>query len=52
MSALLGGGRIASVPVYASEVMPQTPDEVRRIAERVAGHGYAALQARLGAARP
>ncbi len=44
VSALLGGGRIANVPVYASEVMPQTPDEVRRIVERVAGDGYAALK--------
>jgi L-rhamnonate dehydratase len=44
VSELLGGRRVDHVPVYASEVMPQTPDEVRRIAERVAGDGYHALK--------
>src|SRR5262245_42512424 len=44
VSALLGGARITDVPVYASEVMPETPDEVRRIAERVGGDGYTALK--------
>src|SRR5262249_55308342 len=29
---------------YASEVMPETADEVRRIADRVAGAGYQALK--------
>jgi L-alanine-DL-glutamate epimerase-like enolase superfamily enzyme len=41
---LLGGRRADRVPVYASEVMPETPDEVRRIAERVGGAGYTALK--------
>ena len=31
---VLGGRRIADVPVYASEVMPESVDDVRRIAER------------------
>ena len=44
VSELLGGARIADIPVYASEVMPETPDEVRRIAERAAGDGYDALK--------
>ena len=35
---------IADIPVYASEVMPETADEVRRIAERAAGDGYDALK--------
>lgn len=43
-SDLLGGSRIADVPVYASEVMPETPDDVRRIAERAASDGYRALK--------
>ena len=41
---VLGGRRIAEVPVYASEVMPETVDEVRGIAERAAGAGYSALK--------
>ena len=44
VSELLGGRRIAEVPVYASEVMPETADEVRRIAERVVAAGYGALK--------
>ena len=32
------------MPVYASEVMPATADDVRRIAERVAAAGYTALK--------
>src|SRR5262245_27289294 len=31
---LLGGRRIDDAPVYASEVMPESADEVRRIGER------------------
>ena len=45
-------GASSEIPVYASEVMPETPDEVRRIAERAAADGYTGAQARLGAARP
>jgi L-alanine-DL-glutamate epimerase-like enolase superfamily enzyme len=41
---LLGGGRVDDVPVYASEVMPETADEVRRIAERAVAGGYTALK--------
>ena len=41
---LLGGCRLARLPVYASEVMPETPDEVRRIAERAVADGYTALK--------
>jgi len=41
---ILGGRRSAEVPVYASEVMPETVDEVRRIAERAASDGYPALK--------
>lgn len=44
VSELLGGRRRDDVPVYASEVMPETPDEVRRIAERAAESGYTALK--------
>jgi L-rhamnonate dehydratase len=41
---LLGGRRVDRVPVYASEVMPETADEVRQIAERAVAAGYAALK--------
>ncbi len=41
---LLGGRRLDEIPVYASEVMPETPDEVRRIAERAVEAGYTALK--------
>jgi L-alanine-DL-glutamate epimerase-like enolase superfamily enzyme len=44
ISDLLGGRRIVDVPVYASEVMPETAEEVRRIAERAADAGYDALK--------
>lgn len=41
---LLGGARLLEVPVYASEVMPETVDEVRAIAEAAVGAGYRALK--------
>jgi L-alanine-DL-glutamate epimerase-like enolase superfamily enzyme len=41
---LLGGRRVEEVPVYASEVMPETADEVRRIAEGAVAAGYTALK--------
>ena len=41
---LLGGATVATVPVYASEVMPDTPDEVRRLAEAAVAAGYRALK--------
>jgi len=44
ISELLGGARLTEVPVYASEVMPETADEVRRIAARAVADGYPALK--------
>jgi L-rhamnonate dehydratase len=41
---LLGGARTHEVSVYASEVMPETADEVRAIAERAVADGYRALK--------
>ena len=41
---LLGGLRLDAIPVYASEVMPDTPDDVRRIAGRAVEAGYTALK--------
>ena len=42
--ALLGGARVERVPVYASEVMPETPAEVKRIAARAVEGEYGALK--------
>ncbi len=44
VSELLGGRRTDSMLVYASEVMPDTADEVRAIAERAVLNGYTALK--------
>lgn len=44
VAALLGGRGIDEIPVYASEVMPQTPDEVRAIAGRAMSAGYRAFK--------
>jgi L-rhamnonate dehydratase len=41
---LLGGRRVDHDPVYASEVMPETADQVRAIAERAVAAGYTALK--------
>jgi len=41
---LLGVARTHEVSVYASEVMPETADEVRAIAERAVADGYGALK--------
>ncbi len=41
---LLGAPPGAEFPVYASEVMPETEDEVRRLAQRVVEAGYTALK--------
>jgi L-rhamnonate dehydratase len=38
------GARVSSLPVYASEVMPETTDEVRAIAQRAVDEGYGALK--------
>ena len=44
VSDLLGGRRVAEVPVYASEVMPETTAEVRAMAERAVESGYSAFK--------
>jgi L-alanine-DL-glutamate epimerase-like enolase superfamily enzyme len=44
VSDLMGGARVAELPVYASEVMPETSAEVRAIAERAVDAGYGALK--------
>ena len=44
VSELLGGRRVEAVPVYASEVMPETPDAVREIAARAVDAGYGAFK--------
>lgn len=44
VSELLGGRRADAVTVYASEVMPETPAEVRSIAARAVSSGYSALK--------
>lgn len=41
---LLGRSSLDEVPVYASEVMPETAAEVRAIAERAVDAGYRALK--------
>lgn len=44
VSVLMGGRRRERIPVYASEVMPATTEEVRRIASRAVAAGYGALK--------
>lgn len=44
ISELLGGRRVDSVRVYASQVMPQTPQEVREIGAQTVADGYGALK--------
>lgn len=44
VSDLLGGARVERIRVYASEVMPETPEAVQRIAERAAAAGYPAMK--------
>lgn len=41
---LLGGARVPELPVYASEVMPETASEVQAIARRAVDGGYGALK--------
>ena len=41
---LLNGSRLERIPVYASEVMPETTDGVRRIAEAAVAAGHRALK--------
>ena len=44
VAELLGGPRVVGLPVYASEVMPETAAEVRVIAESAVANGYSALK--------
>lgn len=44
VSELLGGRRVDALPVYASEVMPQAPEEAFALAERAAAAGYTAFK--------
>ncbi|MFN0156045.1 MAG: mandelate racemase/muconate lactonizing enzyme family protein [Gaiella sp.] len=44
VSQLLGGRRVDRVPVYASEVMPDTVEGVRAVAARAVERGYGALK--------
>jgi L-rhamnonate dehydratase len=44
LARLLGGEREASVEIYASEVMPDTPEAVAAIARRVVEEGFTALK--------
>ena len=44
VSELLGGRRLDAVPVYASEVMPETPEQARALGERAAAAGYGAFK--------
>jgi len=44
ISALLGGARVRELPVYASEVMPETASEVQAIVRRAVDDGYGALK--------
>lgn len=44
IAELLGGRRRERMPVYASEVMPETTAEVREIAGRAVAAGYGALK--------
>jgi L-alanine-DL-glutamate epimerase-like enolase superfamily enzyme len=44
VSTLLGGARVQALPVYASEVMPETPDGVKRLAEDAVAAGYTAFK--------
>jgi L-alanine-DL-glutamate epimerase-like enolase superfamily enzyme len=41
---LLGGPTVDRVPVYASEVMPETAEEVQRLARKAVDAGYRALK--------
>lgn len=44
VAQLLGGSEATSVDIYASEVMPDTPAEVERIARQVVEEGFGALK--------
>ena len=44
VSTLLGGREAADIPVYASEVMPGSPDEVVTLAKQVTDAGFGAMK--------
>ncbi len=44
VSELLGGRRVDRMPVYASGVMPETPDQARALAEQAVADGYDAFK--------
>jgi L-rhamnonate dehydratase len=44
VAQLLGGPESTTVDLYASEVMPETPEEVEAIARRVVDEGFGALK--------
>ena len=44
ISEMLGGRRVDRIRVYASEVMPEEPDQVRAIGERAVAAGYGAFK--------
>jgi L-rhamnonate dehydratase len=44
ISELLGGRRVDAIHVYASEVMPATPEEAHALADKAVGDGYRALK--------
>jgi L-rhamnonate dehydratase len=44
VATLLGGSESDAVEIYASEVMPETPEEVKVIAARVVDEGFHALK--------
>ena len=44
VAQLLGGVESTEIEVYASEVMPNTPDEVTAIAQRIVDEGFRALK--------
>jgi L-alanine-DL-glutamate epimerase-like enolase superfamily enzyme len=44
VSQLLGGRHAESIEVYASEVMPETPEEVAELAARIVAEGFGSLK--------
>lgn len=44
IAQLLGGEESREIEIYASEVMPETPDEVSALAQRVVDEGFRALK--------
>jgi L-alanine-DL-glutamate epimerase-like enolase superfamily enzyme len=44
ISLLLGGREVEAIPIYASEVMPATPEDVVALTERVIAAGFEAMK--------